>query len=201
MKRLMLKIVFSGFVIAWRFATWPTSRSPLFVNATTDGVMRAALRVGDDLRLAALHGGHDGVRRAEVDADDLAHRSSVLLRVVRHSDEARPDDPVVQAVAALHLADHGVVGMVGGVLVGDRLVKVRIEWLADGLDGRHALRLEDVSQLALDELHALDPRVLRVGGDALEGSIEVVEDGEQLADQQRVAELAERARALRRCDA
>ena len=33
-----------------------------------------ALRVGDDLRLAALHGGDDGVRRAQVDADDLAHR-------------------------------------------------------------------------------------------------------------------------------
>ena len=33
--------MFSGFVIAWRFATWPTSRSPLFVIATTDGVVRA----------------------------------------------------------------------------------------------------------------------------------------------------------------
>jgi hypothetical protein len=27
-------------VIAWRFATWPTNRSPLFVKATTDGVVR-----------------------------------------------------------------------------------------------------------------------------------------------------------------
>src|SRR5579875_4080462 len=33
-------IVFSGFVIAWRLATWPTSRSPLLVKATTDGVVR-----------------------------------------------------------------------------------------------------------------------------------------------------------------
>ena len=41
MKRLMEKIVFCGFVIAWRFAAWPTSRSPLFVNATTEGVVRA----------------------------------------------------------------------------------------------------------------------------------------------------------------
>ena len=46
MKRLMLKIVFSGFVIAWRFATWPTSRSPLFVNATTDGVIREPSALG-----------------------------------------------------------------------------------------------------------------------------------------------------------
>src|SRR5580698_6134033 len=40
MKRLMEKTVFSGFVIAWRLATCPTSRSPLLVNATTDGVVR-----------------------------------------------------------------------------------------------------------------------------------------------------------------
>ena len=40
MNRLMEKTVFSGFVTAWRFATCPTSRSPDFVKATTDGVMR-----------------------------------------------------------------------------------------------------------------------------------------------------------------
>ncbi len=26
--------------MAWRLATWPTSRSPLFENATTEGVVR-----------------------------------------------------------------------------------------------------------------------------------------------------------------
>src|SRR5687767_4581904 len=40
MKRLIENTVFLGFVIAWRRATWPTSRSPSFVNATTDGVVR-----------------------------------------------------------------------------------------------------------------------------------------------------------------
>ena len=40
MKRLIEKIVFSGLVTAWRLATWPTSRSPVLVNATTDGVSR-----------------------------------------------------------------------------------------------------------------------------------------------------------------
>src|SRR5919202_5924197 len=41
MKRLTLKIVFSGLVIAWRRATWPTRRSPVFgFTATTDGVRR-----------------------------------------------------------------------------------------------------------------------------------------------------------------
>src|SRR5213594_238025 len=33
-------MVFSGFVMAWRFAIWPTSRSPFSVNPTTDGVVR-----------------------------------------------------------------------------------------------------------------------------------------------------------------
>src|SRR5688572_23126430 len=40
MKRLMEKIVFSGFVTACRLATWPTRRSPVFAKATTDGVNR-----------------------------------------------------------------------------------------------------------------------------------------------------------------
>ena len=32
--------MFSGLVTAWRFATWPTSRSPVFEKATTEGVVR-----------------------------------------------------------------------------------------------------------------------------------------------------------------
>src|SRR5436190_21434395 len=41
MNRLIEETVFCGLVTAWRFAAWPTNRSPLFVNATTDGVVRA----------------------------------------------------------------------------------------------------------------------------------------------------------------
>ena len=79
MKRLIEKTVFSGLVTAWRLATWPTSRSPLpFANATTDGVVRLALGVGDDGGAVALHDGDDGVRRPQVDADDLAHARSLL---------------------------------------------------------------------------------------------------------------------------
>src|SRR6516164_6449436 len=40
MKRLMEYTVFSGLVTAWRLATWPTRRSPVFVMATTEGVVR-----------------------------------------------------------------------------------------------------------------------------------------------------------------
>src|SRR6185503_17859122 len=46
MKRLMEKIVFSGFVTCWRFAGTPTSRSPPWVKATTDGVVRPPSRFG-----------------------------------------------------------------------------------------------------------------------------------------------------------
>src|SRR3954463_5743292 len=40
-RRLTAKMVFSGLVTAWRFAGWPTRRSPSSVNATIDGVVRA----------------------------------------------------------------------------------------------------------------------------------------------------------------
>src|SRR5579863_2164176 len=41
MNRLIEYTVFSGLVMACRFATCPTSRSPDFVMATTEGVVRA----------------------------------------------------------------------------------------------------------------------------------------------------------------
>ena len=40
MKRLIEKIVFSGFITACRLATVPTRRSPESVKATTEGVVR-----------------------------------------------------------------------------------------------------------------------------------------------------------------
>src|SRR5437588_12310451 len=40
MNRLIEKTVFSGLVMACRFATCPTNRSPVFVKPTTDGVVR-----------------------------------------------------------------------------------------------------------------------------------------------------------------
>src|SRR5882762_6200349 len=46
MKRLMLKIVFCGLVIAWRFATAPTSNSPFLAKATTEGVVRPPSELG-----------------------------------------------------------------------------------------------------------------------------------------------------------
>ena len=69
MNRLIEKTVLLGLVTAWRLAAWPTSRSPLLVKATTDGVVRAALRVRDHDRLAAFHDRHARVRRAQVNSE------------------------------------------------------------------------------------------------------------------------------------
>ena len=80
MNRLIENTVFSGLVTAWRFATWPTSRSPSLVNATTDGVSPRAFLVDDDRRLPAFHDGDDRVGRAEVDSNHFAwHVSGVLF--------------------------------------------------------------------------------------------------------------------------
>src|SRR5207248_389471 len=53
MKRLIEKMVFSGFVTCCRRAGAPTSRWPSFVNATTDGVVRPpsafGITVGSDI--------------------------------------------------------------------------------------------------------------------------------------------------------
>ena len=72
-RRLIAKNVFSGLVTAWRFAAWPTSRSPDSVNATIEGVVRAPSAVLDDLGVPAFHHGDAGIRRAEIDADNFAH--------------------------------------------------------------------------------------------------------------------------------
>src|SRR3990172_2842580 len=46
MKRLIEYTVFSGLVMAWRLATWPTSFSPSLAKPTTDGVVRAPSWLG-----------------------------------------------------------------------------------------------------------------------------------------------------------
>src|SRR6201996_6941361 len=59
MKRLIEKIVFWGLVTCWRLATVPTSRSPDWVNATTDGVVRPpsafSITVGSPPSSTAIH--------------------------------------------------------------------------------------------------------------------------------------------------
>ena len=73
MWRLTERMVRSTLVTACRLATSPTSTSPFLAKATTDGVVRDALGVGDDGGLATLEDGDDGVGRPEVDADRTCH--------------------------------------------------------------------------------------------------------------------------------
>ncbi len=59
MKRLIEKTVFFGLVTACRLAACPTSRSPFFVNATIDGVVRApsafGMTTGSPPSMTAMH--------------------------------------------------------------------------------------------------------------------------------------------------
>ncbi len=59
MKRLIEYTVFFGLTTAWRFAAWPTNRSPDFVNATTDGVVRPpsafGITTGSPPSMTAMH--------------------------------------------------------------------------------------------------------------------------------------------------
>src|SRR3954453_23476436 len=59
MKRLMEKTVLVGLVTAWRLATVPTRRSPPWVKATTDGVVRPpsefSMTVGSPPSSTAMH--------------------------------------------------------------------------------------------------------------------------------------------------
>ena len=50
----------------------------------------AALFVGDDFRLVALHDADDGVRRTEVDSNDLSHEFPLLPFRFGRQDKARP---------------------------------------------------------------------------------------------------------------
>src|SRR5215217_8191209 len=59
MKRLIEKTVLVGLVTAWRLATVPTRRSPDWVKATTDGVVRPpsafSMTVGSPPSRTAMH--------------------------------------------------------------------------------------------------------------------------------------------------
>ena len=139
----------------------------------------AGLGEGDDARdgptaltdamtvgLAAFHHGDDGVRRAEVDADDLAHGWCVLLArcgiqemgwslvkgtgsEAAAATSAGREHTVAQSVTPPDLLDDLALGAARARHVGDRLVLARIEWRAGrGVDLGHALALEELAQLA-----------------------------------------------------
>jgi hypothetical protein len=70
--------VFSGLVIAWRFATQTDQTFAGFREGDDRRRGAHSLRIRDDDGLSAFHDGDAGIGRPEIDTDDLAH---VLLLV------------------------------------------------------------------------------------------------------------------------
>src|SRR5689334_20171669 len=116
MKRLIENTVFSGFVIAWRLAGWPTRRSPFFAKPTTDGVVRApsafAMTTGSPPCMIATQ--ELVVPRsipitfsAAIFKSPFFGSCSDFLFVLRFGDPdpARANKSAVQEIAALHLVD------------------------------------------------------------------------------------------------
>ncbi len=82
MNRLIENIVFPGLVMACRLAIWPTKRSPLLVNATTEGVVRAPSWFAMTVGWPASNDGDRGVGGAQIDTEDFPH----VLRTLFLSD-------------------------------------------------------------------------------------------------------------------
>src|SRR4051794_12386812 len=167
MSRLTVCTVFAAFVTACRLAIWPTSRSPLSVKPTTEGVVRPPSLFGMIctvppsstatqqlvvpksipitfpityfLNVARVSG---GVRR---------NSACVVNLTGRHFDHGGAQEFIADAVSALNLLRDGV-GLELLCLLGrDCLVDVRIERLADGLHRHDAQIFKHAVQLFGDQ--------------------------------------------------
>src|ERR1700732_376959 len=65
-------MVFSGLVMLWRLAGWPTRTWPSSVKATIDGVVRPPSAFSITLAFS-FHHGNAGVGGSEIDANCLRH--------------------------------------------------------------------------------------------------------------------------------
>src|SRR5436190_9470209 len=115
----------------------------------------------------------------------LGSGSVVVVGGRRHGDECRADDAVTEAVATPNLFDDLPVGVIRARDIGDRLVLARVERATRrGVDGADALALEELAELAVDRRDAFEPGVVGDGGRAgLDRTVEVVRDGQPLADE------------------
>src|SRR6516164_6312078 len=137
-------MVLVGFVTAWRLASWPTRRSPVFVNATTDGTVRPpsadVMTVGSPPSMTAttefvVPRSMPMILPMSVVAPCLAAAAGDALCVAdagsagsgrgvgggdRHGHEGRADDAVAEPVAPPDLFDDRAVRLVGARHVGDR---------------------------------------------------------------------------------
>src|SRR5262245_1528229 len=138
-RRFTAKTVFIGFVIAWRFAIWPTSRSPSSVKPTIEGVVRLPSRFVRTWCVAPSTTDTQqfvvprSMPRIFPTLPPSCSGLSAGLGLVgfrladRHLDEGRPDEAVVQEVALLERLQDRVRRDAVRDLGCDRLVQVRVE--------------------------------------------------------------------------
>src|SRR6185436_10335007 len=121
-------MVRSGLVMAWRLATWPTSRSPVLVKATTDGVVRwpsaLGITVGFPPSMTATH-------------ELVVPRSMpMILPIVlsfRYDDFGVLQVPALELVTLLNHVDDPVFRDGVALLLHERVMHVGIELLAHGV--------------------------------------------------------------------
>src|SRR5829696_5184809 len=205
MKRLIENTVLVGLVMACRLATWPTSRSPPLVNATTDGMVRPpsalGMTVGSPPSITATT--EFVVPRSmpmilpmspvspwkvrgwvvwEVSVDGAG---GVRLGRRRDGDQRGPDDRVAEPVPSPDLVDDLALLAAGPRDADDGFVLTRVECGAGcGIERRDALALEQQPQLAIDRRDALEPGVsLQAPGGVRDGAVEVVREVQDLADE------------------
>src|SRR3990170_5111870 len=156
MNRLIEKIVFSGLTIAWRRATCPTMRSPVFgLTATTDGTSRPPSEDGITV----------GSPPSMMATTELVVPRSIpmILPMVfiscssGDSDKRRPENPVVQHVSLPDHVDHVTIFDLVVLFVAQGFVKVGVEACPVRLDRFDAFAFEQGLELAVDQLDPLGP--------------------------------------------
>src|SRR5207245_1372438 len=152
-----------------------------------------ALLVGYDLGRSALHHRDAGVRRTQVDPDHLTHAvprsrgltsawtsSTASVNFVRPGGRGDPDQRRAQQPVAVRIAlavnlHHRSFRDARDRLVGEGLVTLGVERLAQRVLELHALRFQDRQELAARQLDPLAQRGVAAFGP--QRAIEVVEHG------------------------
>src|SRR6478752_4066445 len=105
-----------------------------------------------------------------------------------HRNQSRPQHAIADHVAGLHHLDHRTGGHRGVGHLVHRLLKIRIEFLARGIEFLHPVFLQRVEQRPLGQLDAFDQRLqtwvgrfLGLGRNRIERALQIVGDIENVA--------------------